>query len=379
MSSCHYPRLHVALLPIKNSGPSLGYDVSSEDPYKLFTPDSFEIKISKVKLCHRLSMLDSACSPQQLQLLATQLSNGKNKLRVSASIVTYKNSPAVIAALCTALTRTYAPLRLLVVDNAASSELESALRRTAIEYIAPRSNVGFGRAHNMALERVKDTSTYHFFVNPDIEVLPDTLSRIVTFLEEHADVGAVMPKVVYPDGSVQRQCKLLPSPLDLLLRRFAPTAMKRAFADQMARYDLCHMDYNQIMEPPVVCGCFLAVRTSVLLRTGGFDPRFFMYLEDFDLCRRIRQHARLVYLPITAVVHEHGKGSYRSLRLLRYHIESTIRYFNKWGWFGDAERTVLNSDEAILGNVSSLAVLETVSATDHSEAEAEMASAEIAA
>lgn len=290
---------------------------------------------------------------EQLHLLANQVEWRTQAVRVSASIVTYKNSPAVTADLCNALRRSYQGIRILVIDNASSPELKSALGREEVEYIAPGLNIGFGRAHNIALERVKDTSTYHVFVNPDIEVLPDTLSSIVTFLEENPDVGAVMPKVLYPDGTIQRQCKFLPSPLDLVLRRFAPIGVKRAFANEMARYDLCHMDYNQIMEPPVVCGCFLAVRTAVIARTGGFDPGFFMYLEDFDLCRRIRQQARLVYLPTTAVVHEHGKGSYRNLRLLRYHIASTIRYFNKWGWLRDEDRSVLNCDRAILGNVSS--------------------------
>lgn len=291
---------------------------------------------------------------EQLTRLSEYVAHEMPAPLVSASIVAYKTSPDAIRALCNGLKTSYPAIRLLVVDNAASAELERALEHDGIEYLAPATNVGFGRAHNLALERVLDSSAYHLFVNPDIQVLAETLPRMIGFLDNNPSVGAVMPRVLYPDNRIQHQCKLLPSPMDLFLRRFAPAALQRAFAASMLRYDLRHLDYQQTMEPPVVSGCFLAVRTSVLAQTGGFDPRFFMYLEDFDLCRRIHEHARLVYLPAATVVHEHGKGSYKSFRLLKYHLASTIRYFNKWGWFSDRRRSMLNRDEAISGNVWSL-------------------------
>jgi GT2 family glycosyltransferase len=79
------------------------------------------------------------------------------------------------------------------------------------------------------------------------------------------------------------------------------------------------------------------------LRTvGGFDERFFMYLEDVDLSRRIGRVARTVYVPYVSLIHAYEKGSYKSMKLFFYHVHSAIRYFNKWGWFRDPGREAIN-------------------------------------
>ena len=69
-----------------------------------------------------------------------------------------------------------------------------------------------------------------------------------------------------------------------------------------------------------------------------------MYLEDYDLCRRIGQKYKTVYYPFSEIAHKHGRGSYRSKKLLIYHIGSAIKYFNKWGWFFDKERKIKNDE-----------------------------------
>ena len=92
---------------------------------------------------------------------------------------------------------------------------------------------------------------------------------------------------------------------------------------------------------------FLAVlcffRTSELVSVGGFDERFFLYLEDTDLCRRLGKRTKLVYLPTAIVIHEHQRGSYKSMKMLLIHIRSAIQYFNKWGWFFDRDRSRINN------------------------------------
>jgi hypothetical protein len=86
------------------------------------------------------------------------------------------------------------------------------------------------------------------------------------------------------------------------------------------------------------------LRTSVLADVGMFDPRFFMYLEDFDLVRRIHAKYKTIFLPSVKVIHEYAKGSYKNRKLMIYHIKSAIKYFNKYGWIFDFHRRKINQN-----------------------------------
>ena len=99
---------------------------------------------------------------------------------------------------------------------------------------------------------------------------------------------------------------------------------------------------DALQDVPTISGCFMLLRTDVFRRFGGFDERYFMYMEDVDLVRRIGASHRVVYDPRVWVVHGYGKGSYRNNKLLYYHIRSAVQYFFKWGWFFDRERTARN-------------------------------------
>jgi GT2 family glycosyltransferase len=105
------------------------------------------------------------------------------------------------------------------------------------------------------------------------------------------------------------------------------------------------MDYNKEMRVPCLSGCFMFLRMSVISELGGFDDRFFMYMEDVDLSRRIGRRFRTMYVPRVAVYHGYAKGSYKDQQLRNNHIRSAVSYFQKWGWFFDAEREQLNALE----------------------------------
>jgi len=142
--------------------------------------------------------------------------------------------------------------------------------------------------------------------------------------------------------------KLLPSPIDLFARRFLGRAGKALFKRRWDQYELRDLDLNVVREIPSLSGCFMFMRASVLQETGLFDERYFMYLEDVDLCRRIGRVSQTVFYPYVSIVHGYAKGSYQDSRLLKYHISSAIKYFSKWGWFYDPEREQLNRKTKIL-------------------------------
>jgi len=160
-------------------------------------------------------------------------------------------------------------------------------------------------------------------------------------METNQDIGLIMPKIVYPDGQIQYLCKLLPTPSDLILRRFLP--FKTVKEKRNRNYELHNLNYAEITDVPNLSGCFMFMRSSALNSVGLFDEHFFMYLEDTDLVRRIGEKYRTVFYPYAKVVHTYEKGSYKNFSLLIYHIKSAVYYFNKWGWIFDKKRKMINS------------------------------------
>ena len=231
--------------------------------------------------------------------------------------------------------------RIYLIDNSPAAALGALARAFDADYVHLPQNPGYGRAHNFAIRcGLALGSDYHLVLNPDIHFSPDVLPAMLHYMEANREVGLLSPRVKYPNGHPQHLCKLLPTPLDLLIRRFCPPLHR--LTGRLAQYELHHSGYDRIMDVPALSGCFMLIRASVLRDVGGFDERFFLYFEDVDLTRRIGGVARTLYFPHVSIVHDYGKGSYKSVRLTLCHTLSAIRYFNKWGWFADAERDHIN-------------------------------------
>lgn len=262
--------------------------------------------------------------------------------RVTASIVLYHHAPEDVRGLLETLGRDPECLAWTVVDNGGSAEACALASAMGARVLQPGRNLGFGSAHNLAVRSLDAGALYHLILNPDIALAPGVLGDLASVMDGCPHVGSLMPRVLYPDGSTQFLCKLLPTPFDLFLRRFAKGPLRRLFAAQMDRYDMKDFDYSRPVYVPVLSGCFMFTRRAVLDAVGGFDERFFLYMEDIDLCRRLGAVSRLLFWPKSTVIHGHAQGSYRDARLLRLHIRAACTYFNKWGWFRDAERRARN-------------------------------------
>jgi GT2 family glycosyltransferase len=231
---------------------------------------------------------------------------------------------------------------IFIIDN--SPVYSPILNKLSIEYIFNDANIGYGAAHNKAIKRsIEGDIPYHIVLNPDITLTKDTISVLLSFMELNKDVGLVMPKIVYEDGSIQYLCKMLSTPFDLLGRRFLIGPLSVFYRKRLYKYELHHKDYEKEMDVPNLSGCFMFLRTNVLVKSGLFDSRFFMYLEDIDLTRRIHQYARTVYYPNAVACHGYAKGSYKSFKLFYFHTRSAVKYFNKWGWLFDTERKRINA------------------------------------
>jgi GT2 family glycosyltransferase len=231
-------------------------------------------------------------------------------------------------------------VKLVLVDNSPTDDLRNLISDERVEYIFNNANIGFGKAHNIAMKTSLGIAQYHLVLNPDIYFDKGVLETLYDYMAKNPDVGQVMPKIMYPNQEIQKLCKLLPTPMDLFLRRFFPW-----FPGAQARnrlYELEDTGYDQIMNIPYLSGCFMFFRTLALQKIGLFDDRIFMYIEDTDITRRMHQQYRTIFYPGVHVFHHYTKGSYKNLKLMLYNIHGAFIYFSKWGWFFDKERSEVN-------------------------------------
>ena len=258
--------------------------------------------------------------------------------RLSIGLVTFNHERVVEKTLRSVLEALppNIPAHIWVLDNRSKDRTLAAVRRIAeedsrVSVIAGTRNEGFARGNNRILQLVD--STYHVFCNPDITVTPGALDTLIDFLRGRPDVAIVCPRVHFEDGRLQPLNKRHPTVSDLFLRRFMPRPLQQYFADRMQRYDMLDRGYDESYDVPFVSGAFMMCRTEVLRALGGFDARFFLYLEDADLSRQVQQSGwRTVYCPDAVVLHEWRRDAHRSYRGTLLFCVSAVRYFNKWGW-----------------------------------------------
>ncbi|OJI04847.1 hypothetical protein AOC28_06920 [Polynucleobacter sp. MWH-Adler-W8] len=258
---------------------------------------------------------------------------------ISGSLVLFHNDPSIFGQAITSFLEGCDGV-LYIVDNSEYQSHHELFENSRVKYTFLGCNIGFGAAHNYAIHRLFPISDIHLILNPDVRFKPDVLPFLSKKMEAELDIGAMMPKVLYPNGELQYLCKLLPSPATLFFRRFIPISYFQNIINR--RYELHALSEEHSAEIPSISGCFMLARTSIALKIGGFDTRYFMYMEDVDLVRRIGDHARILYEPYVFVEHGYAKGSYKNRALLIIHLKSAIKYFNKWGWFYDPIRILRN-------------------------------------
>ena len=259
---------------------------------------------------------------------------------INVSLVLYKHSLSEIVPLVDSLHKSSNVSQVFILDN---SPIENSDFNTLdATYFFTGKNLGYGTAHNIAIRQtIEHDLPYHLVINPDISFNPEILSEIEDYMNNNPDIGLLMPKILYPTGEIQYLCKLIPTPFDLIVRRFLPKSWTK---NQIEKFELRASGYKKIMNVPYLSGCFMFLRTEALKEVGLFDERFFMYPEDIDLTRRIHMRYKTIFYPNITIVHHHAKGSYISARLLFIHISNMVAYFNKWGWVFDKERRSINRE-----------------------------------
>lgn len=269
------------------------------------------------------------------------------KNHVSASIVLFKHEPSDILPLISALSTASVDILLMLVDNSPYSNLQYYENQKNVVYFHNPENPGFGSSHNFALRHaLKLGKKYHFVVNPDVHFTGSSIDKMLEKIDEDEKIGMLMPTILNEDGSRQFLPKLLPTPLNIVVRKLK--FPKSFYFKMMIDYELRDYNSRKEIEVPIISGCFFLLRLDILHEVGFFDERFFMYFEDWDLSRRVNEHYRTVWMPSINIVHEYESGANKSFRLFAIFISSALKYFFKWGWFFDYERKKVNQKTLLI-------------------------------
>lgn len=248
---------------------------------------------------------------------------------ISITIVAYNDEEDVRNAVCSIMEYTAVTIskKLYIVDNSSEKNELKALEQEYpdVVYLNPGKNLGFGGGHNYVLPRLD--SKFHAIVNPDIILTEDSFSVLLEFMEKKG-IGMAVPKLTDERGRLQMVYRRELTVLDMGIRMFLPSHFKK----RQSYHTMQEMDYQKPFLVPFAQGSFLVVRTELFRQLGGFDRRYFMYMEDADLCRQVNQRSSLWYCPDTAVIHKWERGSHKDRKLLKMHLTSMLRYFQKWGW-----------------------------------------------
>ena len=234
---------------------------------------------------------------------------------ITVSIVTYKTNLEELSKCLQSLISSLVS-QIYIVDNSNERYIADFCQQYPNVIYIGSENVGYGAGHNQALRQVLNSGgKYHLILNSDVYFEPSVLEFLAAYMDTHADVAQVQPNVVYPDGEQQYTCRLLPTPANLIFRRFLP---KRMVEKMNIRYQLKFDDHKKEMNVPYHQGSFM----------------FF----------RLRMHKwyRTMFVPSVTIVHAHRAASYKSKKMLKIHMVNMIKYFNKWGWIVDKERSAWN-------------------------------------
>lgn len=229
---------------------------------------------------------------------------------------------------------------LIVADSETQEETEMMMREDypEVKFFPFKENVGF---QVMTKKGIKESrGNYILLLNGDIIVTPDSVRKLLDYIKSNPEVGMAGPKLLNFDGTLQYSCFHFYRPVTIIYRR---TFLKKfEFAKKHLDWFLMKdYDHESPKEVDWLMGSAMIVSRSAIQKVGSMDPRFFMYMEDVDWCRRFWEEGyKVVYYPLAIMNHYHGKASDRGgffysiflNKLTWIHIFSAVKYFKKyWG------------------------------------------------
>ncbi len=225
-------------------------------------------------------------------------------------------------------------LETVIVDNNSSDNtvkvIENFLRVTDqnIVFIKNNDNLGFTKACNQAVQA--STGDYIFILNPDTEIMEDSIKKLIEYLDAHEDTGVVAPQLLSRGGEVQFSCRTFPTYRDMF---FEMTLLATLFpkSEFFARWKMRYFDHRSTREVDQPMGAALLLKRKVLESVGGLDERFIMFYNDVDFCKRISDAGfKIVFLAEARIKHIQGISVYKDRSgMIKIWNSDCLKYFKK--------------------------------------------------
>jgi len=223
---------------------------------------------------------------------------------------------------------------VFLVDNNSEDGTVEMVRKNfpQVNLIANQENLGFARANNQAIK--KSQGEYVLLLNPDMKVLPSTLDNLVKEAEKHNEAGILGGHLVDKQGETVPQVRKLPGLWDQLA---IILKIPHLFPGVLNKYLVKGFNYTREAEVDSIRGSFFLIKRGVIEKVGGLDERFFLWFEEVDYCKRVREAGwKIIYTPNVECIDNVGKSfsQVKRGRAQKYFRDSMLKYFRKWkpGW-----------------------------------------------
>lgn len=220
--------------------------------------------------------------------------------------------------------------KLYLIDNSKDNSFQGQFVHDKIEYLGSKTNLGFGKGHNEILDKVTSDSDFHLVLNPDVTFETEVVDELIAELNKDDQMSLIAPKVLFPDGKFQHSCRRYPKLSEMFFRRFP--LLKNWSKSIIDKGIYSDKNLEEPFYAEYLTGCFHLYKTKDFLELKGFDVRYFLYMEDVDICRRIDELGnRKMYYPKVHIYHVLKQGSSKNIKLFLRHTISMFKYFFKWG------------------------------------------------
>ena len=223
--------------------------------------------------------------------------------------------------------------KVFLIDNSDKKNKINYFHSSQIVYIKNIRNIGYGAANNISIkECLKNSVKYLFVINYDISFKTNVFVEMLTFLSVNKDIGLIMPRILYPDGKNQYLPKTQPVYNSIIKRKIFHLT-NFFFKKFVFNYEARHLNDSINYNVKNISGCFMLFNLELLKYDALFDERYFLYMEDYDLSRKLSYNYNLILFNKSIIYHDYYSGANKKFKLLYLFLKSYVLYFNKWGWF----------------------------------------------